>query len=103
MELYGGQSRPSRCRDAFPCLHLDCTSDPSSVLQSGIRKLIRLLEKEPEEQFKPDLYMMLYTYDLAPSCLLMIVVADGNAITALLWHSIRDHCKLPVCAPLCRL
>ena len=34
------------------------------MVQSGIRKLIRLLENEPEEQFKPDLYMMLYTYVL---------------------------------------
>ncbi|KAK9809634.1 hypothetical protein WJX73_009175 [Symbiochloris irregularis] len=32
-----------------------------NYMESGIRKLIRLLEKEPEEQFKPDLYMMLYT------------------------------------------
>lgn len=30
-------------------------------MESGIKKLKRLLEGEPEEQFKPDLYMMLYT------------------------------------------
>lgn len=43
------------------CVSSECTNHSFVVLQSGIRKLIRLLEKEPEEQFKPDLYMMLYT------------------------------------------
>lgn len=36
-----------------------------SFMQSGIRKLIRILEGEPEQQFSSDDYIMLYTYPLS--------------------------------------
>jgi hypothetical protein len=37
------------------------TSAPAASLQTGIQKLIRLLEGEQEDQFTAEQYMLLYT------------------------------------------